>query len=194
MEIVSLIATILMVMDPFGNVVTINALLGERSIAWKRKTILRESLFALVLLAGAALAGTSFLGLLGLEPPSLSISGGIILFVIALGMVFPRRRAGSDDVVEDPFIVPIAMPLIAGPSSISMVLLFANAHGTGVALVCVLVACAISTAILGLSPQIFQALGHRGAVALERLTGMILILLSVQMVLDGVEYYLQGTA
>ena len=123
---------------------------------------------------------------------SLRLAGGIVLFLIALGMLFPTRRMIEEPAAEAPLIVPIAMPLIAGPSAISMVILFSEKHALSVVASAVLLAASVSTVLLVSSSSIFSFLGRRGATALERLMGMLLIMLSVQMILDGINAYLDS--
>jgi multiple antibiotic resistance protein len=182
------------VLDPFGNLVTINSLLRTMPPVQRRRIMLRESLFALAILLGAVYAGGPVVNALGLKPYSLGIAGGIVLFMISMGMVFPARRMMDDDDVADPFIVPIAMPLIAGPGTISLILLLAEKQDRGNVAFAVLIAGVISASILTLSPAIYARLGDRGTRALERLMGMLLVMLAVQMVLDGIQSYLQFRA
>jgi multiple antibiotic resistance protein len=179
----SLAILLFVVMDPFGNLVPVNSMLSKYPPPARRKIILRESLIALGIMLAAVYGGKMVLEVLGLEGHSLSISGGIVLFVIALGMLFPRRGASfEDEETDDPFIVPIAMPLIAGPSTLSM-------HSVHVVAGAVLLASLASILLLVASPKIFEFLGHRGARALERLMGMLLIMIAVQMTLDGFKAY-----
>jgi multiple antibiotic resistance protein len=100
----------------------------------------------------------------------------------------------DDEDVADPFIVPIAMPLIAGPGTISLILLLAEKQNRGNVAFAVLIAGVISASILTLSPAIYARLGDRGTRALERLMGMLLVMLAVQMVLDGIQAYLRFRA
>ncbi|MFT6178015.1 MAG: multiple antibiotic resistance protein [Akkermansiaceae bacterium] len=186
----SLAILLFVVMDPFGNLVPVNSMLSKYPPPARRKIILRESLIALGIMLAAVYGGKMVLEVLGLEGHSLSISGGIVLFVIALGMLFPRRGASfEDEETDDPFIVPIAMPLIAGPSTLSMVILFGEKHSVHVVAGAVLLASLASILLLVASPKIFEFLGHRGARALERLMGMLLIMIAVQMTLDGFKAY-----
>lgn len=179
-------------MDPFGNLVVVNTLLGDQNPPKRRAIIGRESVIATVILLLAAVVGSRVLSVLGLEGPALSISGGVILFLVAMGMLFPSRRVIDDEDVEDPFIVPIAMPLIAGPSAISMVILLAEKHPHGTVLSAVALASLLSALILLASPTIFNFLGRRGSVALERLMGLLLIMIAVQMILNGLEIYMNS--
>jgi multiple antibiotic resistance protein len=188
MEIFSSIIMLVIIMDPFGNLVLINSLLSEFDAKKRQKIMLRESIIAFFILILCALCGENILKFLGLEQPALRISGGIILFLVALGMVFPKKSFIETEKLEDPLIVPIAMPFIAGPSTISIVFLMSHQGGSLVYLA-VLAACVITTVILFFSPAISRLLGKRGAIAVERLTGMLLIMISVQALLTGFKEY-----
>lgn len=132
------------------------------------------------------MTGGGLLRALGLDAYTLGISGGIVLFMIAIGMVFPIRRVLDEDSVDDPLVVPIAMPLIAGPGAISIVIVLAENNPLPSVLGAVTLAAVCAAAILAVSPWIFKRLGRLGALALERLMGILLVMLSVQMVLDGI--------
>ena len=183
------ILLLLIVLDPFGNVVLVNGLLRSRTAAERRRIILRESLIALGLLLLAAVLGRPVMNALGLQTYSLGIAGGIVLFMIAMGMIFPARRMMDEEDTEDPVIVPIAVPLIAGPGTVSLVLLLAQQQSIQQLFLAVVAAWVPATVLLLVSPWIYSLLGSRGSRAIERLTGMLLILLSVQMVLDGVRQF-----
>ncbi len=185
----TLLATVLLlciIMDPFGNMVAINGLLGNYDRHRKQTIILRESLIAYAILVFSALVGTHLLKLLGLEQHALQISGGIVLFIIALGMVFPAKSVMSHEAIADPLVVPIAMPLIAGPSSISIIFLLAHRESILYVLTALTLASLVSLVILWLSPVLFIKLGKRGSIAMERLMGMLLIMISVQMLIDAI--------
>ena len=177
-------------MDPFGNLVPVNAILSGSAPKARSRIVLRESVIAAGILLGAVYGGSLLLRTLGLAPCSLSISGGIVLLLIALGMLFPSRRILEEGSEEPPLIVPIAMPLIAGPGTISTVILFSQEHPREVVMGAVLLASTASALLLCASSRIYDFLGRRGSQALERLMGMLLIMISVQMILDGVEQYL----
>lgn len=185
MNLLSTIVLLTIIMDPFGNLVTINAILADYDESDRRRIILRESLIAFLILVICSLVGTFLLGILGLQTHTLRISGGIVLFIIALGMVFPTKSVTKRESLTDPIIVPIAMPLLAGPSSISIVFLLAHSESIPHVLIALIIASLVSSVVLWLSPVIFRKLGKSGSLALERLTGMLLIMMSVQMLLDG---------
>jgi multiple antibiotic resistance protein len=188
--VISIAFLLFIVLDPFGNLVTLNTLLRNHEPRVRRRILLRESLIALGILLLATFAGGTILGVLGLQPYALGIAGGIVLFMISLGMLFPSRSVVDGGTLDDPFIVPIAMPLIAGPSAISIVILLAEKHPVPTVAAAVTTAVATVAAILIVSPTIYNFLGSRGTLALERLMGMLLVMLSVQMILNGIDAYL----
>jgi len=183
---------LILIIDPFGNLVTINALLKDIPAPRRRKLILRECLLAWLILSLFFFVGNHLLTFLGIRPASLSISGGFVLFLIALRMVFPSRDNPIASVDGEPLLVPIAVPLIAGPSALAVLLLMATrdpAH-SGRWLAALAIAMSFSTLLLWLSPFFFERLGNSLTTAIERLVGMVLIMLAVQMLLDGFSDYL----
>jgi len=189
---ITLAILLFLIMDPFGNLVVVHGLLAGYPPGMRRMVILREAAAATVILLAATFGGGFLLATLGLEEHTLRLAGGIVLFLIALGMVFPSRSVIDETGNEPPLIVPIAMPLIAGPSAISMVILFSQKHPTQTVAAAVLLASAGCALVLEASHALFSFLGQRGARALERLVGMLLIILSVQIILDGIDTYLDS--
>ncbi|MCA9548689.1 MAG: YhgN family NAAT transporter [Myxococcales bacterium] len=191
--ILSAAVLLFMVMDPLGNVPIFLSVL-ERVPPDRRQAVLRrELLVALAVLVVFALFGARVLDVLGLREESVSVAGGIIVFLIALRMMFPTGPATADDLDGEPFVVPLAIPLVAGPSAFATLLLLAGHEeglGTPALLVALLVAWAVSAAILMASGFLRRVLGRRGLIAVERLMGMLLVAVAVQMFLDGVKRYL----
>ena len=160
---ISIALLLFIVLDPFGNLVTLNTLLRTSEPARRRRIIIRESIIALGILQLSVFAGGGVLHALGLQNYTLGISGGIVLFMIALGMIFPTHRVLDKEGLDDPLVVPIAMPLIAGPGAISAVILMAqNNPVTNVALA-VVMAWLPTAIILAVSTWIYNFLGPRGA-------------------------------
>jgi len=189
-DIVSVAAALFFVMDPLGNIPLFNAVLSRFEPRRRARIMARELVFALVILLAFLFAGNSVMGFLGLSQPTLSLSGGILLFVIALRMIFPRPGAELEP-VEDPFVVPLAIPMIAGPSTLAVLLLLASSGPDrmlewSAALGLAWLATAV---ILVCSPWLMKALGDRGVRALERLMGMLLVMIAVEMFLDGVRAF-----
>lgn len=192
MTIYSAAITLILVMDPMGNVPVFLSLLKNIPPRRRLWILLRESLIAYVILALFVFSGKYILSGLGLSEEAMRIAGGIILFLIALRMIFPNHDKQSGLPEGEPFIVPMAIPLIAGPSSMATVVLFSTQHGgkhTFIVLMAVTIASVVGTCILLLSEPLRRILRERGLIAVERLMGMILTTLAVQMFLTGVATY-----
>jgi multiple antibiotic resistance protein len=192
-EVFAVAVTLFFVMDPLGNIPVFNAVLARFDPRTRSRIVARELSIALAILLGFLFAGNPVMRFLGLTQPTLSLSGGILLFIIALRMIFPRPTGAEDEEVVDPFIVPLAIPLVAGPSTIAILLLQSSQHPDKVWQWCLalLLAWSAATAILACSPWLMKALGDRGVRALERLMGMLLVLLAVQMFSDGVAQFVR---
>lgn len=189
-----LAATVLLflVMDAFGNVPVFLSVLAPVAPEQRRRVIARELLFALAFLLGFLFAGRYLLDAIGLTEDALTIAGGIILFLIALKMVFPPPGGAwavdMEEGGEEPFLVPLAVPFIAGPSVLASVLFVMSSDPARWPewLAAVLLAWAGTGAILLLAPDLARVLKRRGLVAIERLMGMVLTAIATKMVLDGV--------
>ncbi|HEY4146969.1 YhgN family NAAT transporter [Pinirhizobacter sp.] len=183
-----------LIMDPLGNIPLFLALLKDVPPKRRRYVMVRELLIALAVLVAFLLGGQYILKLLQLRPESVSIAGGIVLFLIGIRMVFPPVEGGIFGPVGEgePFIVPMAIPGVAGPSAMAALLLLTNSQPGrtaewGLALFAAWLAVAL---ILLSSTFLFRWLGESVLTALERLMGMLLIALSVQMFLSGLTAYL----
>ncbi len=188
-------ATILLLttMDPLGNVA--NFIGGLQLVPPERRlrVIARELLIALVILVTFLFLGPNLVGLLHLSKEALFISGGIVLFLIALKMIFPIAYGTTDVALAEPFIVPLATPLIAGPSVLATLLVMVSSHPEQMNswLIAVLTAWGITAAVLLCAPAISRILKEKGTIAVERLMGMLLVMIAVQMFLNGLEFYLK---
>jgi multiple antibiotic resistance protein len=189
MSLVSAIVLLLLVLDPVGNAPLFVTALRNVPHVRHRHIIVRESCIGLVILGFFLFTGRYVLTVLHISQSSLSIAGGIILFMIAIKMVF----AGSDKIFGDkatgePFIVPLAIPLIAGPSALSTVLLLMAREPERwlTWFAALLAAWSVSMVILLFSAKLARIFGERGLTALERLMGMILVTVAVEMFLSGV--------
>lgn len=194
-DIATAAVTLFLIMDPLGNVPIFNAILSNIEPKRRSKIVARELVIALVILLGFLFAGNSILSFLGLTQSSLNIAGGVLLFIISLRMIFPGRRGSVDDVEEEePFIVPLAMPMIAGPSTIAVLLLLSSNQPDQITewSIALFLSWVVTTILLVLSPRILSVIGQRGSRALERLMGMILIILATQMLLNGIRDFVQS--
>ena len=197
-DFISSIATLLFVMDPLGNVPVFLACLKDVEESRRVRVVARENLFALLILLFFLFCGPTLLSVLHIGRESLHIAGGVLLFLISLGMIFPGHwhMGGNAERSEDaePFIVPLATPLLAGPSTIATLMIFASRRPdqlwqTGLAMTIAWIATAT---ILMFSPVLSRILGRRGLVACERLMGMVLTVIAVQMFLDGLKIFFDG--
>ena len=186
--------TLLLVLDPVGNVPVWVALLKDVPEQRRRWIIFRECLIALTVLVIFLFAGPGLMQLLGVEGPALQIAGGVVIFLIALRMMFPHRGGvfGDEVMRGEPLIVPLAIPLLAGPSAMAAVMLLATARPDSPAFYfsALLGAWLISLAILLLAPAVVRLMGQRAVIACERLFGMLLTVIAVQMILVGIDTYL----
>jgi len=183
-----------LIMDPLGNIPLFLSLLKNVSPKRRRIVLVRELLIALAVLFAFLLGGQFMLKVLQLKQESVSIAGGIILFLIGVKMVFPPKEGGifGGSGEGEPFIVPMAIPGVAGPSAMAALLLLTNTQpGKLLQWSAALFVAWFATAVILLSATVlFKWLGESVLTALERLMGMILVALSVQMFLDGLTAYL----
>lgn len=196
MSIISAAILLFMILDPLGNVPLFLSLLKELPPARRRIVLARELLIALAVLVLFLVAGQYILALMHLRQESVSIAGGIILFLIGLKMIFPPPDGGifGKSTGGEPFIVPMAIPGVAGPSAMAALLLLTNTQPGrmlewGIAL---FIAWLLTSAILLSSTWLFRWLGESVLTAMERLMGMLLVAISVQMFLAGVVSYWQS--
>ena len=196
MEIFGIAVLVFLVTDPFGNIAIYIAALKNLEPRRRLWIAARELLFALALLLLFLTFGDKVLSSLGLSREATAIAGGIILFLIGVKMVFPPKEGGifGDTNGGEPFIVPMAIPGVAGPSAMAALLLLTNTQpGKLPQWALALFAAWFATAvILWSSTYLYRLLGESVLTALERLMGMILIALSVQMLLDGIGKYLRA--
>lgn len=188
---------LLLITDPFGNIpIFVNAL---RGVAPERRmrVILREVLIAFLLLLAFMFIGDGFLRLMNLSDLSLQIAGAVVMFLIALRMVFPSTQVETAPLLAgEPLIVPLAIPALAGPSALATVMLLVSQAPERrlewIAALCVTMAvCAV---VLVLSEKIQRIAGDRVMMAFERLMGLILVAISVEMLLRGIRLFVTQIA
>jgi multiple antibiotic resistance protein len=181
-----------LIMDPLGNLPIFMSVLKGIEPARKTKVVIRELFIALLILMVFLHSGQAVLGFLQIEQETVSIAGGIILFIIALRMIFPKPGGVMNlPHGEEPFIVPLAVPMIAGPSTMAALILLANQEPQQMTQwsLALLAAWLASALILVMSNKIHGWLGEKGLRAVERLMGMILVMIAIQMLLNGVSSY-----
>ena len=193
MDILSAGLTLLLIMDPLGNIpLFLSVLKTVESESRRRKILIRELFLALLVLLLFLFAGEYLLKWLNLRQEAVSIAGGIVLFLISLRMIFPSEKGIMGEMPEgEPFFVPLAVPLLAGPSTLAMLILLARSQPERIFdwLAAVLGAWAVTSLIMLSSSKLNKLFGKRGLIAVERLMGMVLVAISVQMLMDGISTY-----
>lgn len=197
METSFLSATILLILitDPLGNIPAFIAALKKVPAKRQRYVIYRECLIAFLILLTFMFFGNGFLKIMNLTDESIQVAGGVILFLIALKMIFPGNGGllGNDESNDEPFIVPIAVPFIAGPSAMATVLLLSTREPDRIMeWVGALCICMMTTTVVFLfSTKLQKWLGEQAITALERLMGLVLTAISIEMLLKGLASYIK---
>ncbi|HET7161407.1 MAG TPA: YhgN family NAAT transporter [Rhodanobacteraceae bacterium] len=197
MTIASAALLLFLILDPLGNIPVFLSLLRPLPAQRRRIVLVRELLIALVVLMVFLWGGKYALDLMHLRQESVSIAGGIVLFLIGLRMIFPPPEGLMGELPDgEPFIVPMAIPLVAGPSGMAAVMLMGSKDPDRLMdwSMALLIAWGATAAILFCATALYRWLGTRVLTAVERLMGMLLVAISVQMLLDGIGLYLQGRA
>jgi len=195
MTAVSASVLLFLVMDPLGNIPFFLSALRHTHPSRHRRVILRELLIALGVLTVFLFAGRYILLLLSISEPALSTAGGVVLLLIAVRMIFPSPdKPLQEEVHEEPFVVPLAIPYVAGPSALATELLLMSREPERWAewLGALLAAWTVCAVIILFSARLGRLLGHKGLVAMERLMGMVLITVAVQMLLNGMAQALRA--
>ena len=187
-EFLSATILLILVIDPFGNVPLVAAALAATPPARRVRVVLRECLIAYAVLLAFMFGGHAFLTLMHISETSLSIAGGVILFLIALRMIFAHPEGVFGDAPgADPFIVPLAIPAIAGPSALATVMLLASREPEhlGAWAAALTGAMIVTTLTLVGADCLQRLLGERVMRAVERLMGLVLTAVAVEMLLTG---------
>jgi len=192
MTVLSAAMLLFLVMDPFGNIpLFVSALSGvdrERHM----RVIIRELLIALGILVFFLFAGQSLIDALGIGEPALSAAGGTMLLLIAIKMIFPGQGSLMEDMDGEPFIVPLAVPYVAGPSAMVSTLLIMNRDPARWPewLAAVGIAWVATGVIIVLSGLLLRRIGRRALIAIERLMGMLLVAVAIQMLMTGIAQFM----
>jgi MarC family membrane protein len=193
----SAVVILVLVVDPLGNIPVFVSLLRQVDPTRRTRVILRECAIALGVLLAFVFGGGAALRLFNLSETSLTIAGGVVLFLIALRMIF---RSGAEVFANlphgEPFIVPLAIPSIAGPAAIAAVVLLSSAAPERWPEWCIAVtiAVALALAVLAFAERITRVVGDRALAALERLVGLFLTAIAVEMLLRGIEEFVRQLA
>ena len=191
MSLLTISLVLFLIMDPIGNVSSFLKMV--RGIDPKKQSaiVLREMLIALLVMLLFNFAGEYIFHWLQVSEATVRLSSGVILFLVSVQILFPKLNGIRESVPEEePFIIPLAIPLITGPSLLATIMLYARiVESVPVMLFAILIAWSASVAILLSSRLLFRSLGVNGLMACEKLMGMVLVLLAVQRFLDGVSQF-----
>ncbi len=196
MTVLSAALLLFLILDPLGNIPVFLSVLKPLTPPRQRIVVVRELLIALAVLMAFLWGGKYALELMHLRQESVAIAGGIVLFLIGVRMIFPRPEGLMGELPGgEPFIVPLAIPLVAGPSGMAAVMLMGSNDPSrlGDWSLALLLAWGATAVILFSATVLYKWLGRRVLTAIERLMGMLLVAISVQMVLDGIGTYLKLT-
>lgn len=192
MSVASAAMLLFLVMDPLGNIPLFLAALRDVVPERRRRVIIREVCIALAVLVVFLFSGRLVLELLQISEPALTAAGGVILMIIALRMIFPTRsRSLREDVSGEPFIVPLAIPYVAGPSALATELLLMSREPERWLnwLIALCIAWIATAVILYFSSGLARVLKENGLVAVERLMGMVLVTVAMEMLMNGFRLY-----
>ncbi|MBS4165818.1 MULTISPECIES: MarC family protein [unclassified Neochlamydia] len=181
-----------LIMDPIGNISTFLQMVDELPSKRVRWLVAREMLIALAFMLVFNFLGEFILHILQLDNPTVQMASSIILFLTAIKILFPASNSLRANWPRgEPFVIPLAVPLIAGPSLLATILMLAHLESSQLKmLIAILIAWIISTFVLLFARQLQRALGYNGLMAAERLTGMLLVMLAVQRCLEGIQEFI----
>ena len=196
MDIVAAATLLFLTMDPLGNIPIFLSVLENVAPERRTRVVLRELLLALIILLLFLFFGSNILSAMHLSQQSIQVAGGIILFLISIKMVFPVQRTMQieEDIEGEPLLVPLAIPMVAGPSAIATLLIISNEQPDRMLdwTIAVMIAWLGTVIILLPAAWLKKVLGKRGLIATERLMGMLLVAIAVQMFLEGVAGFLKN--
>ena len=193
----SAVVILVLVLDPIGNIPIFASLLRRVDAVRRTRVILRECAIAFAVLLAFVFVGEAVLRLFDLSAASLTIAGGAILFLIALRMIFHSGAEVFANLPEgEPFIVPLAIPSIAGPAAIATIVLLASAAPQRWPEWCaaVTIAMAATLVVLLCAERVVRAVGERVLAAFERLVGLLLTAIAIEMLLRGIEAFVRQLA
>lgn len=192
MSIFQLALTFFIVTNPIGNTPTALALVKNYDFNTQRRILIREGFFSFLVAIFFQFFGEMFLSLLGVKDYAMTLCGGTLLFIISLHMIFPPQEIETDrKTAQEPFIVPIATPLLSGPGVLTLIMLFSKQEANVLKIsTAILIAWTGVVLVMGAAPYLQRALGRRGLLALEQLFGMLLGVIAVSMLVKGVRLFM----
>jgi multiple antibiotic resistance protein len=186
MSIFAVAFSLFLVMNAIGNIPLFVAMLVRYDVKKQRQIIIRELLIALGILLIFCFFGDNVLNALNITRPIIGIAGGTLLFLISLGMIFPKNSHDAESLAHEPMIVPLAMPIIAGPGAITTVMIYSQLYSAFFMIGAIFLAWIPSVILLLLASNIRYLLGEKGLMACKKFGGMLVSLIAVHMVTSGI--------
>lgn len=194
MSLIYLTVVLFLIMDPVGNISTFNTLLKEIPPQRRRMIIIREMLIALAAMILFNFFGEFIFNTINVSETTLRLTSGVILFLVAIKILFPSVDSPRANLpTGEPFVTPLAIPLIAGPSLLATIMLFAHLVPSNIVMLgAILLAWGLAVVVLLFGATLQRILTSNGLMACERLMGMVLILLAIQRFLEGVQQFVKA--
>ena len=189
MSLLSMTLSLFLIMNSVGHILAYLDLVSSLNRDMRRLTIVREMFFALLIMVIFVFVGNFLLSALDMNRQTILLAGGLILFLISIRMIFPPRQQKAPHLHgEVPFIFPIATPMIAGPSCLTTIMLYGHQeHSIWPVFASILIAWSLSITVLLFAQQIRDVVGKRAMFAVERLMGLLLTMMAVEMLLKGLK-------
>lgn len=194
LSLFSLTIILFFIMDPIGNIASYLTLMKNVPVKKRKWILLREMAIACAAMIIFNYLGEYIFSLLAISEVTVRLASGVILFLIAIKILFPTSDSLRSNLPSgEPFIVPLAIPLVAGPSLLATIMLFARLESTGFVMLGAILISTLATVLVFLAaPLLFRFLGNNGLLALEKLTGMILVLLGIQRFAEGIKQFVSN--
>jgi multiple antibiotic resistance protein len=192
MSLLSIAFSLFLLMNSIGNIPLYLSVLKGIDVKRQRYVITREMLIALFIIILFYFIGNGLMRFLNVTHDTIQIAGGVILFLLCMKMIFPSPQEPKEHVASDtePLVVPLAIPLIAGPAVLAAVMIYSRQNISSLVIIgAIFFAWMASLLILLASPYLKNRLGGRGLIAMERLMGLIMILIAIQMFLSGISSF-----
>ncbi|NGX48944.1 MAG: hypothetical protein K940chlam5_00539 [Candidatus Anoxychlamydiales bacterium] len=192
--LLSLSLSLFIVLNAFGNIPLFLSLLKGIPRKRQKQIVFRELLIALFIIIVFNYIGVWLLKFLNVTQEIVQIAGGVILFLLSLKMLFPKEKKEIEaelKKITEPFIVPLAIPLIAGPAVLAAVMVYSPQIPNVLMVGAIFIAWLATLLILLLSAHLSSWMGGRGLMALERLMGFIMVLIAIQMFLSGLKTFMK---
>jgi multiple antibiotic resistance protein len=192
MSVFQLALTFFIVTNPIGNSPAILSLVKDYPFADQRRILLREGIISFFIAIFFQYLGGFFLSMLHIQDYAMTLCGGVLLLIIAFDMIFPKRDQNTDNALsKEPFIVPIATPLLSGAGVLSLIMLFAKEEAKPLKVsLAIIIAWTGVILVLGLAPYMQKLLGKRGLLALEQLMGMLLAIIATDVFVKGIKMFI----